>query len=155
QLVQQFLAEGVVLSLLGGGLGIALAQPLLQAIVALMPDNTLPLEADVRLSLPVLAFTLAVSVASGLLVGCAPARQAVAGASSGARNEAGSAFLGGRRGRALRRAFVVAQLALALTLLTAGGLAVRNLARLTGSDLGFPIDRLLTFRLQPSGQPQK
>ena len=76
RIVAQFLAESVVLALLGGLFGTALAVGLLRAFLAMMPAYTLPSEADVRLSVPVLLFTVAAVMLSGVLFGCAPAWQA-------------------------------------------------------------------------------
>ena len=76
QVFAQFLTESVVLAAIGGVLGVVLAKLLLTGIMALMPSFTLPSEADVRLSVPVLLFTLAASLLAGILFGCAPAWQA-------------------------------------------------------------------------------
>ncbi len=75
QLFGQFLTESVALSLIGGVLGISLAWGLLKVIVAMIPPFTLPSEADFRLNLPVLFFSLAASIVCGVLFGCAPAWQ--------------------------------------------------------------------------------
>src|SRR5207245_10631087 len=72
QLFGQFLTESVALSLIGGVLGISLAWGLLKVIVAMIPPFTLPSEADFRLNLPVLFFSLSASVVCGVLFGCAP-----------------------------------------------------------------------------------
>jgi predicted permease len=146
QVFAQFITESVVLAAIGGALGVALAKVLLTAIMALMPPFTLPSEADVRLSIPVLFFTLAASLLSGIIFGCAPAWQATRADLVETLKEAGRSSVGGVRAR-LRRAFVVAEVALALTLLTGGGLAVHSLIRLMNLDLGFRRDHLLTFFL--------
>ena len=75
QLFAQFLTESVALSLIGGVLGISLAWGLLKVIVAMIPPYTLPSEADFRLNLPVLFFSLGASIVCGVLFGCAPAWQ--------------------------------------------------------------------------------
>src|SRR5437016_2493331 len=75
QLFGQFLTESVALSLIGDVLGISLAWGLLKVIVAMIPPFTLPSEADFRLNLPVLFFSLAASIVCGVLFGCAPAWQ--------------------------------------------------------------------------------
>jgi len=146
QVFAQFITESVLLAAIGGVLGVALAKVMLSAIMALMPPFTLPSEADVRLSVPVLLFTLAASLLSGLVFGCAPAWQATRGPLVETLKEAGRSSVGGVRAR-LRRTFVVAEVALALTLLSGGGLAVHGLVRLMHLDLGFRSDHLLTFFL--------
>ena len=144
--LRQFLTESVVLAAIGGVLGVVLAKLLLTGIMALMPPFTLPSEADVRLSVPVLLFTLAASLLAGILFGCAPAWQATRSELVETLKEAGRSSVGGVRQR-LRRAFVIAEVALALTLLSGGGLAVHGLVKLMNLDLGFRRDHLLTFFL--------
>jgi putative ABC transport system permease protein len=152
RIFQQMLVESVVLAAIGGVLGVVLAQILLDGILAMMPANTLPTEADVQLNLPVLLFTFAVSVGSGVLFGCMPAWQATRLDLSTTLKEEGRSMAGGGRTR-LRQGLVVAELALALTLLAGGGLAVSSLVKLIGVDLGFRTEHLLTFSLPvPSGR---
>jgi putative ABC transport system permease protein len=142
----QFLTESLVLAAIGGALGVALAAGLLRVILAILPPFTLPSEADMRLSLPVLAFTLVVAVLSGVLFGCAPAWQATRLNLSDALKEASRGSLGGRR-HGLRRVLVATEFALALTLLAGGGLAIHSLVRLNTIELGFRTERLLTASL--------
>jgi predicted permease len=142
----QFLTESVVLAAIGGVLGVALASALLRVIMTMMPRYTLPSEADVRLNVPVLLFTLAASVVSGVLFGCAPAWQATRSNLSETLKEGSRSTLGGGRHR-LRRGFAVGEFALALTLLSGGGLAIRSVVKLMNVDLGFRTDHLLTFYL--------
>jgi putative ABC transport system permease protein len=144
-LFRQLLTESVLLAAIGGALGVALAWALVTVIMAMMPPYTLPSEADVRLSVPVLLFTLAVSVCSGVLFGSAPAWQAMRPNMNETLKE-GSRSVTGARHR-LRRALVIAEVALALTLLAGGGLAIRSLLKLARVDLGFRTDHLLTFSL--------
>lgn len=145
QILRQLITESVVLALVGGVLGVALAYALVDVIMALMPPFTLQTEVDVRLSVPVLLFTLAISATSGMLFGAAPAWQGAHAGTNEALKEAGRALGPGRHG--LRRALVIVEFALALTLLTAGGLAIHSFFKLANVDLGFRIERLLTFTL--------
>jgi putative ABC transport system permease protein len=150
-IVRQLMTESVVLALAGGGLGVALASGLLRAIMAILPSATLPSEADVRLNVPVLLFTLAASVVCGILFGCAPAWRS-ARASVNETLKDSSRSLGGGRDR-LRRALVALEFALALTLLAGGGLAIHSLFKLASVDPGFRTERLLTFSLpMPPGR---
>src|SRR5262249_55726058 len=111
----------------------------------------LPPEADVRLNLPVLLFTLAVSVFCGVLFGSAPAWRATRANPTEALKDAGRC-LGGGRDR-VRRALVVGEFALALTLLAGAGLAFHGLFRLANVPLGFRTEGLLTFSLPvPEGR---
>jgi putative ABC transport system permease protein len=153
RLVRQLFTESVVLAAAGGVLGIALAYWLTGAIMALVPPGTLPSEADVRMSVPVLLFTLSVSLMSGVLFGCAPAWQVTTPNLSDVLKQAGRSTTGGRQW--LRRGFVVAEFALALTLLAGAGLTIASLVRLTTVDLGFRTDHLLTFSVPvPDGRLQ-
>src|SRR3984893_6354038 len=75
QLFSQFLTESLALALVGGALGVGLAWMLLKAIVVLLPQYSVPTEADIRLNLPVLLFSLAATILAGVLCGCAPSWQ--------------------------------------------------------------------------------
>ncbi len=146
QLFAQFLTESLALSTIGGVLGIGLAWAMLKVIVVMMPPFTLPSEADVRLNLPVLFFTLATSLLSGILFGCAPAFQTTRMNLSDTLKEGGrSASSAGRHG--LRRGLVVVEFALALTLLAGAGLVIHSFWKLSRVDLGFRQDHILTFGL--------
>ncbi len=146
QLFAQFLTESLALSTIGGVLGIGLAWAMLKVIVVMMPPFTLPSEADVRLNLPVLFFTLAASLLSGILFGCAPAFQTARMNLSDTLKEGGrSASSAGRHG--LRRGLVVVEFALALTLLAGAGLVIHSFWKLSRVDLGFRQDHILTFGL--------
>ena len=146
QLFRQFLAESVALASIGGILGIALAWLLLKIILLMMPPFTLPYEANVRLNPPVLLFTLAATLLAGVLFGCAPAWQSSRLNLNDVLKEGGrTSFGGGRHG--LRRALVIAEFALALSLLAGGGMAIHSLWNVEHVDLGFRTDHLLTFDL--------
>jgi putative ABC transport system permease protein len=145
QIATQFLAESVLLALLGGLFGLVLAVAIMRAILAVMPAYTLPSEVDVRLSIPVLLFTVATVIGSGILFGCAPAWQAIRSNLSENLKEGARGTTGGRH--RVQRALVVAEFALALTLLAGGGLAIHSLMNLSRVDLGFRTERLLTFFL--------
>jgi|HubBroStandDraft_5_1064220.scaffolds.fasta_scaffold21668_1 putative ABC transport system permease protein len=146
RLFGQFLAESLALSLVGCVVGIALAWVLVRIIMATMPPFTLPSEADVHISLPVLAFTIAASLLSGVLFGCVPAWQASRMNLNEVLKEGGrGGAAAGRHG--LRRVLVVLEFALALSLLTGGGLAIHSLWNVAHVNLGFKSDHLLTFFL--------
>jgi putative ABC transport system permease protein len=144
-ILRQFLTESVVLALVGGALGILLAHAMVEAIVALLPPFTLPTEVDVRLNVPVLLFTVAASVLSAVLFGFAPAWRASRAELSEALKGGGRSVSGGSD--RLRRALVVLEFALALTLLTGGSLAIQSFFNLARVNLGLRTDHLLTFSL--------
>jgi putative ABC transport system permease protein len=146
QLFRQFLAESLALASVGGILGIALAWLLLKVILLMMPPFTLPYEANVRLNPPVLLFTLAATALAGVLFGCAPAWQSSRLNLNDVLKEGGRTSSGGGR-HGLRRALVIAEFALALSLLAGGGMAIHSLWNVEHVDLGFRADHLLTFDL--------
>ena len=146
QLFAQFLTESLALSLIGGILGVSLAWGLLKVIVSLIPPFTLPSEADIRVNLPVLFFSMAATLLAGVLFGCAPAWQTARLNLSDVLKESGrSAVSAGRHG--LRRTLVVIEFALALTLLAGAGLVIHSFWKLSRVDLGFRQDHILTFFL--------
>jgi putative ABC transport system permease protein len=146
QVFAQFLTESSLLAFIGGALGCALGVVLLHGLVAVMPKGTLPAESSLQLNIPVLAVTLAATMLSGLLFGCAPAWYA-------SRVDPGESLKdGGRSGAGsshnkLRRALVVSEFALALALLAGAGLAMRSFWNLTRVDLGVRTDHVLKFEL--------
>jgi putative ABC transport system permease protein len=150
RLVRQLLTESVLLAGLGGTFGIALALGLLGVIEATLPPYTLPSEADIRLSVPVLLVSLLATTLAGVVSGCAPAWQATRLGLADSLKQGGRSATDPGRNR-LHHALVVVEFALALSLLTGGGLAVHSLLRLTRTDLGFPTERLLTFSLPVPG----
>jgi predicted permease len=152
QLFWQFLTESLLLAAVGGGLGVYLAWLLIDVIMAYVPANMLPSEADARISIPVLLFTIAATMLSGLLFGCAPAWHASRLDLNEVLKQGGRTGVGGAR-RGVRRALVVVEFALALTLLAGGGLALRSFWNLTRVDLGVRTEHVLTFFLPvPEGR---
>ena len=144
QLVSQFLTESLALALIGGLLGTSLAWLMLRVVLALLPPFSVPTEADIRVSLPVLFFALAATLLAGALSGCVPAWQNSHCNLSDTLKEGGrSASSSGRQG--LRRGLVVIEFALALTLLSGAGLAIHSFWKLTRVDLGFRQDHILSL----------
>jgi putative ABC transport system permease protein len=152
ELFRQFLTESLTLAGLGGIAGILLAWGMLKVMMAMMPPYTLPSEAEVRVSLPVLAFTLAATMLAGVLFGSAPAWHAASLNLNDVLKEAGHTTASAARHR-LRRVLVVSEFALALTLLTGAGLAIHTFWNLRRVDLGIRKDHVLTFSLPvPNGR---
>lgn len=146
QLFSQFLTESLALATIGGALGVALAWVLLKVITVLLPPFSIPSEADVSLNIPVLLFTVAATLLASVLCGCAPAWQTGRWNLSDTLKEGGrSAGTAGKHG--LRRALVVVEFAMALTLLAGAGLVIHSFWKLTRVDLGFRRDHILTFNL--------
>ena len=145
QIFGQFLTESLLLAIIGGAFGIYLAHAIIRGILAILPPQMLPSEADVRMSVPVLLFTLLATFFTGLLFGSVPAWKASRLDLNEALKQGGRGLGGG--GRGLRRTLVVVEFALALTLLATGGLALRSFWNLTRIDLGVRTDHILTFSL--------
>ncbi len=158
QLFTQFFSESLVLAVIGGAAGIGLSIILVKMLLAIMPPFTLPSEADVKLSVPVLLFALAATLIAAVLFGCAPALQATGVDPNEALKEGGRAGTGAGRHH-LRRVLVVMEFAVALTFLAGAGLAIHSFWNLSHIDLGVDKDHILTFNLPvPEGrlkQPQQ
>lgn len=142
----QFLTESLLLALVGGALGIAFAAGLLRLILSLVPEGILPSEADFHLNAPVLAVALIATTVSGLLFGCAPAWYASRVDPEKSLKEGGRSATGAASHK-LRRALIVGEIALALSLLAGAGLAIHSFLNLTRVDLGVRTDHVLVFRL--------
>ena len=144
----QFLTESLIMAAVGGAGGIAFGVVMLKVLMAKIPFD-LPSEADIRLSIPVLLFTLAATTLAGILFGYAPAWHASRIDPNQALKESGRAVTGAGKNR-LRRILVISEFSLALTLLAACGLALHSLWNVTKIDLGIRRDHLLTFFLPAS-----
>ena len=156
RIVRQLLVESLVLATAGGALGTLFAVGAVGLLRALDPAN-LPRLAEVSLSVPVLAFALAVTAATGLLFGLLPALQAartdlVAAIGHGGRTAGGAGGIGGGR---VRAALTVAQVALAFVLVVGAGLLIESMWKLTRVEPGFQPDHLarLSIVLPPDRYP--
>ncbi len=146
RLVRQFLTESVLLALLGGGAGILTAIWGTDLLVALL-GNRLPGANAVRLDGTVLAFTGVLAVLVGIVCGLAPARQAVGHSAADLQTalHGHTAVAGANR---LRGLFVIAEMALAVVLLSGAGLLLRSFAQLQRTDSGLQQpEQVLTARV--------
>jgi putative ABC transport system permease protein len=144
RLVVQHLTEALMLASAGGLLGIAAAWGAIEAVRRLAPPD-LPRVDEIVLDAPILVFALAAMVVSAVLFGVAPARQAWKVDVAPALHDSGRASTGGRGGRRLRAALVVAEIALAVPLVAGGGLLVRSFGRVLDVDPGFRPDGLISM----------
>src|ERR1043165_2824954 len=152
RIARQLLTESVLLSLIGGTLGVLVAWWGTKALAALSPPALIDLQ-RVSVNWPVLGFTLLLSVLTGILFGLVPALEATRFDLQDALKEGGKNVGGSARTGYLRNAFVVTQVALALVLLVGAGLLVKSLQRLQSVDPGFNPDNLLTVRVSlPQGK---
>jgi predicted permease len=143
RVVRQLLTESLLLSCLGGALGLLFAFAGVRALVALLPAD-FPRANDIHLSWPVLLFTLAVSVATGILFGLAPAMQASRTDPKEGLQKASRGTTAGKHQNRLRSALVMAEVGLASVLLIGAGLMLQTLLNLIHLDPGFKQDHLLT-----------
>jgi putative ABC transport system permease protein len=141
RVIRQLLTECLLLSLVGGLLGLLLAWWGTEALVKLIPED-MPRLAEINLDRWVFGFTLLISVVTGVVFGLAPALQASKIELTEAMKE-GSRGAGGGRGR-LRSALVVAEIAIALVVLIGAGLLLQTFSRLQQVDLGFKTGNALT-----------
>ena len=151
RLVRQALTESMLYGVLGGALGTIAAWVGVRVLVAAAP-STIPRLADVHVDLPVLLFSLALSLGTGILFGLAPALRASPDDSAETLKEGGRSGGHGRAATRLRRALVVSEVALATITLSAAGLMIRSLANLQAIDLGFRPSHVLAMRISLPGR---
>jgi len=141
-LLRQTVVESLVLSVAGGLLGLALAAVALRAGIRLLPE-TLPRVSDIRLSWAVAGFALGLALLTGVVCGLAPAFAAVRTSVNEALKEGGRTGTSGSGHARLRSALVIAEVAVALVLLTASGLLLRSFEKMRAVDVGFQPDHTL------------
>ena len=148
RVVRQLLIESLLLALLGGVAGLAVASWSM-AVLAKAAHEIVPRLDQMHLDYSVLAFNLAVSIACGIIFGLAPAwrfskpdlQETLKDSNAGS---------GERQGKRLRGGLVIAEVALATILLAGAGLLVRSLIHLANSNVGFDPQNVLTFELIPA-----
>ena len=143
RLIRQLLTESVLLSFVGGAAGLFLALWILKLLLALRPPIDFPLAFDVSVDWRVLLFSLAVSIAAGVVFGLAPSLQATRPNITTALKA--TAAQGGAVKTRLRSVLVVAQIAISLVVLIAAGLVVRTLQQLQTMNPGFDPNNALTM----------
>ncbi|HEX2225405.1 MAG TPA: ABC transporter permease [Thermoanaerobaculia bacterium] len=149
RLVRQLLTESLILSLVGGAVGLLAAYWGLKAFAAWVPSNV-PLPRDLGtagIDLTVLIFTVGLALLTGALAGLAPALQTTRPDLAESLREGTRAGSGASRGGRTRNALVVLEVAVALLLVVGAGLLVRSFARLTAIDPGFRPENVLTLEI--------
>ena len=149
RVVRQLLTESVLLSLLGGAVGLLLAVWWSDLLVALGKED-IPRAVQVGLDWRVLTFTAGVSLLTGLVFGMVPAFQASRTELTESLKEGGRSGSGGARRNWMRSALVVSELAVAVILLVGAGLLIQSLWRLQKVDSGLQPDHVLTFTVSIS-----
>jgi len=146
RLMRQFLTESVLLSLLGGLVGLAIAYGGLIVLKAFIPEN-ISQAREISLDLKVLGFTFLISVLTGLIFGLAPAVQAARFNQIETLKEGGRDAATGGSGKRLRSVLVTAEVAISLVLLIGAGLLINSFLRLRNVDPGFRAENLLTMKI--------
>jgi putative ABC transport system permease protein len=154
RLVRQLLTESVILSAVGGALGLAFAAVLTRVLVLLMPGFYVPGEVRIEMNGYVLLFCMTVSVLTGFVFGLAPALQSSRPNLTDALKEEGRGNSSAHGGR-LRSALVIAEVALSMVLLITAGLTIRSFIALENLDPGFHAEHVVTvdFTLPPARYP--
>ena len=147
RLVRQMLTESLVLAAGGGVAGLGVAALCHRGLLALVSDRIpIPRLDQMSMDLPVVAFTMAAALVTGIVFGAVPAVVSTNHARDAIRE--GGRHGGGRRLHRVLRALVVVEVALSLVLLAGAGLLMRSLVKLQSVDLGFRVDAVLTAGVQ-------
>jgi len=150
RIVNQLLAESVLLSLGGGALGLLLATAVIRGL-AHSGTGGIPRLAFAAVDLRLFLFALAVSLLTGVLFGAVPAWTTSGANLVPALNQGGRSGTTGRAGRAVRNGLVVVEVALAVVVLIGAGLLIRSFIRLRSTSPGFEPAGLLTMRVPLAG----
>jgi putative ABC transport system permease protein len=150
RLLGQFMTEGVLLSVIGGVLGLILARLGVQALLRVYPSS-LPRTAEVAVDPVVLGFTVGVSLLTGLVFGLAPLMHTRVKQLTLALKEGGAKGATGAARHHVRRGLVMVEVALAVMLVIGAGLMIRTVYNLAGVDAGFDRARLVTFQMSLAG----
>ena len=146
RLIRQLLTESMVIAVIGGALGVAMAWIGMKGILAMVPPFTIPDEADVQIKIPVLLFAAAISMTAAIVFGLLPALQTV-------RSDVVEPLKsGGRAGSSRKESWVsgglvVTEVGLSLMLLVAAALVVNSLLRVTTVDYGVDTHGVLAARI--------
>ena len=142
----QHMSEAVLLSLLGGAVGLGLAVVGLEPFLTLLPGD-LPRIGEIGLDMGMLGFAAGFAILTGILTGALPAARASATPIADVLQEDGRSFVGGRRRNRTQAALVVSEVALAFVLLAGAGLFVRSMARLLAVDTGINTENVAATRI--------
>ncbi|HWL87253.1 MAG TPA: ABC transporter permease, partial [Polyangiaceae bacterium] len=147
RMARQFLVESMVLGVAGAGVGTLLAMWGLDTVLALLPEGV-PRAHEIRLDPTTLAYGVAVALGTSLVFGLTPILHARADLASTLRAAGQRTATSNSGKRLFRRALILAQVALAIVLVTGAGLMIRSFVRLQKTDLGFDPRGMVTLELQ-------
>jgi predicted permease len=137
RIVRQLLTESLLLSLVGAGLGIFVAYRAIGFLIPRLPDHSYPYEADFHVNIPVLCFSVALAVLSGIVFGLFPALQSAQPQISQVMQTGTRRLTGSVKGRRLHTALIAGQIAMTLLLMTAAGAAIEGFIRMLRVPLGY------------------
>ncbi|WP_394844248.1 ABC transporter permease [Pendulispora brunnea] len=146
RMARQFLTESLVLGTLGAGLGIVLAMWGLDAVMMLLPEGV-PRAREIQLDTSVLAFAVVVALGASFVFGLAPIVHTHGGL-AGTLRAAGQRTTSAANKQLFRRMLILAQVALAIMLVTGAGLTIRSFVRLQKTELGFDPRGLVSVEVQ-------
>ena len=146
RLIRQMLTESLLLTSIGGGLGLLLAVWGVTLLKSIAPGDTPRLE-GVHVDTMVLLFSLGATLITAILCGLIPALQSSRADLQQALKESSRAATGGSRSRVVRNVLVVSEVALSLVLLIVAGLMIRSFMRVQQIDPGLRVDRLVTMQI--------
>jgi len=150
RLVRQLLVESLVLSFVGGALGLIVAVGLTRSLIALVPSQGPPLLIQAAPDMRILGFTFALTLLTGVVFGLLPALRASRPDPWTTLKDTVGSIAGSGGSLFLRKGLVTAQVALSFLLLFGAGLFVRSLQNLKGTDTGVALENLVTFQLSPA-----
>ncbi|MEO7358897.1 MAG: ABC transporter permease [Gemmatimonadaceae bacterium] len=148
RLVRQMLTESLVLSICGATLGLILAIAGTRIIAGLNGMN-LPLLSEVRVDGVALGFAALLAIVAGVAFGLMPALQIPSAGVHGALKESSRSSTGGNRGKVVRSALVISEIALACMLLVGAGLLARSFLKVMDVDMGFKAESVASLRVDP------
>ena len=154
RIIQQMLTESVLLSLIGGMLGVIFGGWSVEALVRLS-HGTIPRADSISLDWRVLAFAFMVSLVTGVLFGMIPALRGASFDFQHAMKDAGYSTSEGHRRRTVRNALIVGEVAMSAVLLVASMLVVKSLWKLTHVDPGFAAENVLTISIRTPHEHQE
>jgi predicted permease len=150
RLVRQLLVESLVLSALGGALGLAVAFVLTRTLLSFIPQGEQPMLISAMPDPRILSFALALTCVTAIVFGLVPALRASRPDPWTTLKDTMGSIAGGTSSLFLRKGLVTVQVALSFLLLFGAGLFVRSLQNLKGTDAGVALDNLVTFQLAPA-----
>ncbi|HEV2288538.1 MAG TPA: ABC transporter permease [Candidatus Acidoferrales bacterium] len=150
RLIRQLITESVLMSVLGGALGLLFASSGTRALVALMSGGGTPMVLDTGTDLKVLLFTLVAAILTGVIFGLAPAFRITRVELASAMKDSAANITDVRDKHRLGKSLIVAQVAASLVLMVGAGLFVRTLINFENNNFGFNQRNLLSFALDPT-----